>query len=69
MPPHLGRPSRPYRDILGILRQYEGWRCLWRVAVGGLLVTFAPVLPIGGFVAGAYLADDLHDPCGLRSAR
>ena len=55
-------PLRSYRDMLGLLRQFEGWRCLWRVAVGGLLITLVPVLAIGGFVAGAYLANDLHDP-------
>ncbi len=55
-------PPRTYRDTLGLLRQYEGWRCLWRVVVGGLLITLVPALVIGGFVAGAYLANDLHDP-------
>jgi hypothetical protein len=56
------RPQRTYRHMVDLQRQFEGWRCLWRVAVGGLLVTLVPALAIGGFVAGAYLANDLHDP-------
>jgi hypothetical protein len=48
--------------MLDLLRQYEGWRCLWRVAVGAVMITLAPVLAIGGFIGGAYLAGDLHDP-------
>jgi hypothetical protein len=55
-------PPRTYRDMLGLLRQYEDWRCLWRVVAGGLLITLVPALAIGGFVAGAYLANDLHEP-------
>ncbi|MGO9321729.1 MAG: hypothetical protein ACLQBY_13135 [Solirubrobacteraceae bacterium] len=53
---------RTYREMLTILRQYEGSRCLWRVAAGAVLIALVPILAIGGFVAGAYLADDLGDP-------
>lgn len=49
-----------YRDALGRLRDYEGWPCLWRVAVGGALLALVPLLAIGGFVAGVYIAGDLH---------
>lgn len=55
-------PSPTYREMLGVLRQYERWRCLWRVAAGALLIASLPALAIGGFVAGAYLADDLRNP-------
>jgi hypothetical protein len=48
--------------MLGVLRQYDGSRCLWRTVAGGLLITLVPVLAIGGFVAAAYLAEDLRDP-------
>jgi hypothetical protein len=54
-------PPRTYRCMLDLLRQFEGWGCLWRVVVGGFLITLVPALAIGGFVAGAYLANDLHD--------
>lgn len=40
--------------------EYEGRRCLWRVAVGGAWLVSIPALAIGGFVGGAYLAGDLH---------
>jgi hypothetical protein len=50
-----------YRDALGRLRDYEGWRCLWRVAAGGVLLALVPLLAIGGFVAGVYIAGDLHN--------
>jgi hypothetical protein len=36
--------------------EYEGRRCLWRVALGGIVMI--PVLAIGGFVAGIYIAGD-----------
>jgi hypothetical protein len=51
-----------YRSALKRLLEYEGRRCLWRAAVGGVLLVSAPALAIGGFVVGAYLADGLHDP-------
>ncbi len=50
-----------YRTALGRLREFEGRRCLWRVAAGGALLVLVPLLAIGGFVAGAYIAGDLHD--------
>ncbi len=50
-----------YRDALGRLRDYEGSRCLWRVAAGGLALVMVPLLAIGGFIAGVYLAGDLHN--------
>jgi hypothetical protein len=40
--------------------EYEGRRCLWRVAAGALWLASVPLLAVGGFVAGAYLAGDLH---------
>jgi hypothetical protein len=48
--------------MLNVLRQYEGWLCLWRVAAGGVLISSVPLLAIGGCIAGAYLARDLADP-------
>jgi hypothetical protein len=49
-----------YRTALIRLREYEGRRCLWRPAAGALWFASIPVLAIGGFVGGAYLAGDLH---------
>lgn len=48
-----------YQDALVRLRDYEGSWCLWRVAVGGLLLTAVPLLAIGGYVAAIYIAGDL----------
>jgi hypothetical protein len=55
-------PQRTYRHLLDLLWQFEGWCCLWRVAVGVQMITLVPVLAIGGFIAGAYLAGDLGHP-------
>jgi hypothetical protein len=57
-----GAAARPYsyREALGRLREFEGWRCLWRVVAGGALLALVPLLAIGGFVAGVYVAGDLH---------
>jgi hypothetical protein len=49
-----------YRTALDRLVEYEGRRCLWRVAAGGAWLASIPVLAIGGFIGGAYLAGDLH---------
>jgi hypothetical protein len=53
-------PTPSYRDQARLVRQYEPWRSIWRFALGGFLFLAVPVLPVGGFVAGAYLAGDLH---------
>jgi hypothetical protein len=49
-----------YCTALARLREYEGKRCLWRVAAGGAWLASIPALAIGRFVGGAYLAGDLH---------
>ena len=58
--PGLSAAPYSYGAALGRLRDYEGWRCLWRVAAGGALLALVPLLAIGGFVAGVYIAGDLH---------
>jgi|GEM_PF-4556277 len=50
-----------YRAALDRLREYEGGRCLWRVAAGAAWLLLIPLLAVGGFVGGAYLAGDLRD--------
>lgn len=40
--------------------EYEGRRCLWRAVAGAAWLASIPLLAIGGFVGGAYLAGDLH---------
>lgn len=59
-----GPPVAPYsyRAAVERLREYEGLRCVWRVAAGAALLASVPILAVGGFVAGAYLAGDLHRP-------
>lgn len=49
-----------YRTALSRLMEYEGRRCLWRVAAGGAWLVSIPALAIGGFIGGAYLAGSLH---------
>lgn len=49
-----------YRSALDLLMEYEGRRCLWRVVAGAIWLASVPLLAVGGFVAGAYLAGDLH---------
>jgi hypothetical protein len=41
------------------LRQYEGWRCLWRLPAAALVLIGISLLPFVGFAGGAYLAADL----------
>ncbi len=49
-----------YRATLDRLIEYEGRGCLWRATAGAAWLASIPLLAIGGFVAGAYLAGDLH---------
>src|SRR4029077_20417400 len=49
-----------YRSALDRLMEYEGRRCLWRMVAGAMWLALVPLLDVGGFVAGAYLAGDLH---------
>lgn len=41
--------------------EYEGRRCLWRATAGAVWLGSIPLLAVRGFVAGAYLAVDLHN--------
>ncbi|MGN6372148.1 MAG: hypothetical protein ACTHM1_04045 [Solirubrobacteraceae bacterium] len=57
-----GREAKPrsYREEVGCLVEYDGQTCLWRFAAGLASVVSIPVLSVGAFVAGLYIAD-LHD--------
>ena len=48
-----------YRNALGRLSDYEGWVCLWRVVLGGVLLAAVPLFALGGYIAGIYIAGDL----------
>jgi hypothetical protein len=50
-----------YRSALDQLIEYEGQRCLWRVAAGAACLASVPLLAVGGVIASAYLAADLHE--------
>jgi hypothetical protein len=50
-----------YRSALDQLIEYEGRRCLWRVAAGAVCLASVPLLAVGGVIASAYLAADLHE--------
>lgn len=49
-----------YRQAVARLVEYEGPTCLWRVAAGVASLVSIPVLSVGGFVAGLYIANP-HD--------
>lgn len=51
-----------YRELVSALRLYEPVRTGWTAGAGLLLSLAVPGLAIGGFVLGAYLADDLRQP-------
>lgn len=38
------------------LRDFEGWRCLWRLPVAGILYAAVPLILLGATVAGAAIA-------------
>jgi hypothetical protein len=51
--------SRSLRDMVWLLRQFEGWRCLWRVLAAAAAFGATWLLPVVGAVAGIYVGSDL----------
>jgi hypothetical protein len=51
-----------YGDLLWVLRQYEGWRCLWRAAFGVCLRVLTVLVPVVAAIASAYIVPGLHWP-------
>jgi hypothetical protein len=58
----LVAPPRSLRELMAGLRQFEGWRCVWRAPVAVLWLLVSPIYAVGVFVAAVYLAADLHSP-------
>ena len=48
--------KQPYRRMVRTLREFEGWRCLWRVPVSALLFVAVPVLLVAVTFAGTAIA-------------
>lgn len=60
---------QPYRRMVRTLREFEGWRCLWRVPVSAALFIAVPVSLIAATVAAAAIAgDDFYLHTGIAAA-
>lgn len=57
--------EEPFWDMVGRLRQFEGWRCLWRLPVAAFAYVVGPLLLLGGTVLAAFIAGSDFD---LRTA-
>jgi len=53
------RRPRSIREMVWLLCQFEGRRCLWRVPVAAAAYGAIAVLPVVGAVAGIYVGSDL----------
>lgn len=53
-------PEEPsFWDMIRLLREFEGVRCLWRLPVAGFLWSLPYLLPLAAFVVGAYVTRQL----------
>jgi hypothetical protein len=50
---------QPYRRMVRVLREFEGWRCLWRLPLAAVMFLAVVLLPLGGTVAGIYIGASL----------
>ncbi len=48
----------PFWTMVARFRQFEGWRCLWRLPVAALAYAIVPLTFIGATVLAAYIAGD-----------
>jgi hypothetical protein len=53
--------KQPYRRMVRTLREFEGWRCLWRVPTSAALFVAVPLFLIGITVAATAIAGDSFD--------
>lgn len=53
--------EQPFWRMVVRLREFEGWRCLWRVPVAALLYAIVPLAFVGATVLAAYIAGDDFD--------
>jgi hypothetical protein len=51
--------DRPLREMVWLLREFEDWRCLWRVPVAGAASAAPGLLALGGAVTAIYIGADL----------
>jgi len=47
--------------MFGLLREFEGWRCLWRLPIAALVYAIVPLTFLGATVLAAYVAGDDFD--------
>lgn len=50
---------RTLREMVWLLREFEGWRCLWRVPAAAAAYASTGLLAVGGAVAAIYIGSDL----------
>lgn len=51
--------QRTPRDMVWLLREFEGWRCLWRVPAAAAAYAATWLLALGGAIAAIYIGSDL----------
>jgi hypothetical protein len=51
--------QRTLREMVWLLREFEGWRCLWRVPAAAAAFAAPGLLALGGAVAAIYIGSDL----------
>jgi hypothetical protein len=60
---------QPYRRMVRTLREFEGWRCLWRVPISAALFIAVPLSLIAATVGAAAVAgDDFYLHTGIVAA-
>lgn len=52
--------QQPFWRMVRVLRDFEGWRCLWRVPIAGLLRVLPWVVGLAGGVGAIYIAANLE---------
>jgi hypothetical protein len=59
---------QPYRRMVRVLREFEGWRCLWRLPLAAVMFLAVVLLPLVGTVAGIYIGASLKLICVVAGA-
>ena len=50
---------RTFREMVWLLREFEGPRCLWRVPAAAMIYAAPALLTLAGAVAAIYIGSDL----------
>lgn len=54
-------PKASFWSLVALLRQFEGWRCLWRLPIAALVYAIVPLTFVGATVLAADVAGDDFD--------